>query len=693
VKCPKCGTVFIGNKCPKCGYEPTEYDIAIDTLMQLTGVGKKRAEELYNAGFKDIKSIANENEDSLASVHGIGHELAKKIIKDAKEMLSENEENASFVRICQVCGAIIPPGMNKCPQCGTPVKEPEEEAAREKTAEGEDIEKIEDMAICPFCGALIPKESHVCPVCGAELKNVPLEEPQPMEDPLEVLKKFFGVSEIPEYHEDEENVDVRVCPNCGAIVVNRDTCPLCGARVPPAERVKKEEEIELSETLNLCPNCGAIVPPDATVCPVCGGIIEQKQEVEISMGELLNAAHDEISEEELTEIAQALAEKEEPIEIKAEDMEKLMSAVAVESAAQEISESELEEIRQSIENKDQHISEEKIEEKIKPEPTPAPEPLPPPSEKTEQHPEILTPSEKLNNLLYNFGSREDILSFTPLMVALLYLTSGGFLSGTSLTVLTKTVSIVLFFIGSLFAIETYLTVREFSTIEKIIGILFAFIPALTLLPYVPALYATVLVSGAMIFIKSRRDFDYWIPFTTSVMSFALHMGYCAHYSVMFAAMFGVHIIARYERINLPLPAEEGFNDPRKLINEGMEAFRNKNYYDAIYLLRKAIRYGGEKTTVLNTLGLAYGRIGNTEMAINTFKRIIEIDPKFKYAWNNLGNVYARNGDYEEAIKCYRNALKIDPNYDDALLNLGYVMIRRGKYDEAVKIAGKIKATI
>ncbi len=711
MKCPRCDTVFIGPKCPKCGYEPTEYDVAIDTLMQLTGVGRKRAEELYAAGYKDIESIANEREESLQSVHGIGSELAKKLISSAKEIINENKETSEFVTICRVCGAIIPSGADKCPQCGAPVSPPDEQVEEEKSEDA--FEKIESMALCPFCGALISSEAKVCPVCGADLRNVPLDTPQPMEDPMEVLKKFFGVTDIPDYREEEENADVRVCPNCGAIVVNKDTCPICGAHVPPPEHVeKKEEEIYISEKLNLCPNCGAIIPADARACPVCGEKLEEEEsvEMEVSLGALLKAqpaesidvsispTSAELMPEEMDEIALAMQENtppsthekesiEEGIEpaIGPEDMAELIEAVpatAISTAVkEEITSKDLEEIQKSVPS-------ENPPEKVEIE-----EPISPPIEKKEDL-SVVIPSraEKINSLVYNFGTKEDIISVIPFAVSLLYMASSGFLTGASLTIFSRTVSMLMYFVAFLVGLQFYMSLRRFDKREKILGAGFSVLPLATFLPLPYSIYASILGSGAMLYLRTKKSIDYWLLLSVSALGFAIFPIYASAYSIIFMAVFGVHLIERYEEISVPVPVGDEKMSPEKMVEEGMIAFRNKNYYDAIYLLRRSLKYKERDTGILNTLGLAYGKIGNNEMAMSMFHRVLDIDPKYKYAWNNLGNVHARLGNYDEAMKCYRKALEIDPNYDDALLNMGYVMIRRGNYDEAVRIANKLKAS-
>ena len=56
------------------------------SLISLEGVGRVRARALYNAGFKDIKSIESTSEQKLAGVQKIGSTLAKKIKEQIKKV-------------------------------------------------------------------------------------------------------------------------------------------------------------------------------------------------------------------------------------------------------------------------------------------------------------------------------------------------------------------------------------------------------------------------------------------------------------------------------------------------------------------------------------------------------------------------------------------------------------------------------
>ena len=720
MKCPKCGTEFFGDKCPVCGYEPTEYDRAIDTLMSLTGVGRKKAEELYRAGFTDIEKIRNSEEDELIRVKGIGRELAKKIKEDAEKLSKkegEEEENVG-ITICPVCGAVVPANLDRCPRCGSPLKKEEakkpekaeqaEELKEVETVEKEKLSRVEegeisigDVVVCPNCGALIPKGSTVCPVCGADLKNIQLKEPKPLEDPAEVLKRVFGISELPSQKvEEEEEADIRICPNCGAIVVNRDTCPVCGAPVPKVEAKPMEEEIDLSEKLRVCPNCGAFVSPSAKVCPVCGTPLEEEKEEEeeagISLADLKNIVMPEtreevateefkvpeetgeISVEELKEIENVVEETSQVSQEQAIDegaLNDILTSVQPEEA--EIGIGELEEISKSVEGLKPRVSE-KIPVKEK--------------AAEEKKPHLERPKtglmDKLNILFSGFGSRQDIVSFSPFFASFMYLLSLDFLYGEQIRILYISTSFFMAVLSIMSAVEIYVSRRDLNIRSHLLGLV-SFASAVIFIypPY--AVYAITVFFLFLFYLHHRYGMDYWIAISFYSLLFIIFPGFVYEIFIALSFSFMMHIYKRYREISIM-----GFEEIKKVgdfYSEGLRAFVEKRYHEAIYFLRKALEVKPDDKLALNTLGLAYARVGNDNMALDTFKNIVNMDPKYKYAWNNMGNVYARMGDYEKAIECYKKALKIDPDYDDALLNLGYVMIRMGSYNEAVKLAEKIKA--
>ena len=64
-------------------------------------------------------------------------------------------------------------------------------------------------------------------------------------------------------------------------------------------------------------------------------------------------------------------------------------------------------------------------------------------------------------------------------------------------------------------------------------------------------------------------------------------------------------------------------------------------------------------------GLALGREGNHEKALNTFSLALEQDPKMALAWVGRGFALGKLGRFEEEIDCCKKAIELDPYCVDA----------------------------
>ena len=71
-------------------------------------------------------------------------------------------------------------------------------------------------------------------------------------------------------------------------------------------------------------------------------------------------------------------------------------------------------------------------------------------------------------------------------------------------------------------------------------------------------------------------------------------------------------------------------------------------------------------------------------AIDSFDKVLEINPKNQRAYNYKGDAFFKQRRYKEAITSYDKALEINPEYLDVLKDKGLALERLGKDDEAVK---------
>jgi len=82
-------------------------------------------------------------------------------------------------------------------------------------------------------------------------------------------------------------------------------------------------------------------------------------------------------------------------------------------------------------------------------------------------------------------------------------------------------------------------------------------------------------------------------------------------------------------------------------------------------------------------GMDYMESDDYEMAIQKFKKAIEIDPNFAFSWDNLGVCYRKSNQYEEAIDAYKKSLEINPEGRMPLMNIAVTYNLKKEFEEAI----------
>lgn len=84
--------------------------------------------------------------------------------------------------------------------------------------------------------------------------------------------------------------------------------------------------------------------------------------------------------------------------------------------------------------------------------------------------------------------------------------------------------------------------------------------------------------------------------------------------------------------------------------------------------------------------------GKLALAAQTYREILEKDPRSLLAWTNLGNAEMRAGRTSAAEEAFRKALDLDPDAADTLNNLAWLLYEQKRVDEAEPIARKAVVT-
>jgi len=68
-----------------------------------------------------------------------------------------------------------------------------------------------------------------------------------------------------------------------------------------------------------------------------------------------------------------------------------------------------------------------------------------------------------------------------------------------------------------------------------------------------------------------------------------------------------------------------------------------------------------------------------DLALRFFKRAIQLDENFTYAYTLAGHEYVANEDFENAMGCYESAIRVDPKHYNAWWGMGTIYLRQEKY--------------
>jgi Flp pilus assembly protein TadD len=94
--------------------------------------------------------------------------------------------------------------------------------------------------------------------------------------------------------------------------------------------------------------------------------------------------------------------------------------------------------------------------------------------------------------------------------------------------------------------------------------------------------------------------------------------------------------------------------------------------------------------IWNYLGVAYWRKGELELALEAFRKSLELDSNYSIAFNNTGSVYLskylktkEQGDLQQALVHFQTAIELDPGYASAYNGLGAAFSQAGNVEGAI----------
>jgi superkiller protein 3 len=111
----------------------------------------------------------------------------------------------------------------------------------------------------------------------------------------------------------------------------------------------------------------------------------------------------------------------------------------------------------------------------------------------------------------------------------------------------------------------------------------------------------------------------------------------------------------------------GGDSAEKYLQQGVSHFQKQEYDLAIQSYRKALELEPKSAVAYNLLGMAYrfkyNQLGNPDFKkqeIEAFQKAIDTDPNFGGAMVNLGATYYYQGEKAKAAPLFKKALTLNP---------------------------------
>ena len=106
--------------------------------------------------------------------------------------------------------------------------------------------------------------------------------------------------------------------------------------------------------------------------------------------------------------------------------------------------------------------------------------------------------------------------------------------------------------------------------------------------------------------------------------------------------------------------------------------------EAIKTYEKALQVNLNSPETHFNLGLVFHRLGRNKEANTSYQKAISLKPDFINAYFNLGLVYQNVQDYKKATENYQKAIELQPNFHEAIGALGTTLQAQGKLEEAIQ---------
>jgi tetratricopeptide (TPR) repeat protein len=125
--------------------------------------------------------------------------------------------------------------------------------------------------------------------------------------------------------------------------------------------------------------------------------------------------------------------------------------------------------------------------------------------------------------------------------------------------------------------------------------------------------------------------------------------------------------------------------------KGMMYLKQNQYQQAIDQFTKAVKVNHLNADAYNRLGVAYGKLGDVEEELASYRTAVEVQPGDSLSAFRLGELLQQKyGDLRQAGVYFQKAHQADPSDYQSISSYGFTLMQLREYDKALAVCAAMK---
>ena len=130
------------------------------------------------------------------------------------------------------------------------------------------------------------------------------------------------------------------------------------------------------------------------------------------------------------------------------------------------------------------------------------------------------------------------------------------------------------------------------------------------------------------------------------------------------------------------------NPPQEIVSQLINLYKQGKLLIVVDQAKMLTKKYPDSTVFWNILGIANIGLSEFKQALESFNKVIKLNPNFAEAHNNMGLALQNLGKLDESIQAYKKAVLLKPDYAGAYYNMGNAFKDKDKLDNAVEAYNK-----